>query len=137
MVMWEVFRHHGLPDDIISDRGPQFISKFRKHLMEALNVSCKLSSSYHPQTDGQTAQTNQTLEKYLRCFVNYQQDDWVKFLYFAGFAYDSFLDRIYSILHKHGISCSLDIARTSRKLEEPNCGKSSNPNPRDPNRTFT
>jgi transposase InsO family protein len=89
MVMREVFRHHGLPDDIISDRGPQFISKFWKHLMEALNISCKLSSSYHPQTDGQTERTNQTLEQYLRCFVNYQQDDWVKFLYFAEFAYNN------------------------------------------------
>ena len=89
MVMREVFRHHGLPDDIISDRGPQFISKFWKHLMEALNVSCKLSSSYHPQTDGQTERTNQTLEQYLRCFVNYQQDDWVNVLYFAEFAYNN------------------------------------------------
>jgi hypothetical protein len=50
MVMREVFRHHGLPDNIIGDRGPLFISKFWKHLVESLNVSCKLSSSYHPPT---------------------------------------------------------------------------------------
>ena len=62
MVMREVLRHHDLPDDIISDSGPQFISKFWKHLMEALNVSCNFSSSYHTQTDGQTERTNQTLE---------------------------------------------------------------------------
>ena len=89
IIMKEVFRLHGLPNDIISDRGPQFISKFWKHLLEMLKVSCKLSSSYHPQSDGQTERTNQTLEQYLRCFINYQQDDWVDFLHFAEFAYNN------------------------------------------------
>ena len=54
IIMKEVFRLHGLPNDIISDRGAQFISKFWKQLLEMLKVSCKLSSSYHPQSDGQT-----------------------------------------------------------------------------------
>ena len=89
LVMREVFKHHGLPDDIISDRGPQFISKFWTHLLEILRISCNLSSSYHPQTDGQTERTNQTLEQYLRCFINYQQDDWVDFLHMAEFAYNN------------------------------------------------
>jgi transposase InsO family protein len=51
--MHEVYRHHGLPDNIISDRGPQFVSKFWKHLFNMLKVTCNLSSGYHPQTDGQ------------------------------------------------------------------------------------
>jgi hypothetical protein len=89
IVMKEVFRLHGFPNDIISDRGPQFISKFWQHLLEMLKISCKLSSSYHPQSDGQTERTNQTLEQYLRCFINYQQDDWVDFLHFAEFAYNN------------------------------------------------
>ena len=89
MVMREVFRHHGILDDIISDRGPQFISQFWIHLLEVLKISCKLSSSYHPQTDGQNERTNQTLEQYLRCFVNYQYDDWVDFLHFTEFAYNN------------------------------------------------
>ena len=62
LVMREVFRDHGLPNNIISDRGPQFISKFWKHLFKMLKVTCNLSYSYHPQTDGQAEQTNQTLE---------------------------------------------------------------------------
>ena len=66
LVMREVFRHHGLPDSIISYRGPQFVSKFWKHLFKMLKVSCNLSSAYHPQTDGQAERTNQTLEQYLR-----------------------------------------------------------------------
>ena len=89
LVMREVFRHHGLPDDIISDRGPQFISTFWKHLFGLLQIDCKLSSSYHPETDGQTERTNQTLEQYLRCFINYQQDDWVDYLHFAEFSYNN------------------------------------------------
>ena len=89
LIMREVFKNHGIPKDIISDRGPQFISKFWKHLLESLRISCKLSSSYHPQTDGQTERTNQTLEQYLRCFINYQQDDWVDFLHMAEFAYNN------------------------------------------------
>ena len=80
------FWHHGLPDDILSDRGPQFISTFWKHLFGLLQIDCKLSSSYHPETDGQTERTNQTLEQYLRCFINYQQDDRVDYLHFAEFS---------------------------------------------------
>ena len=89
LVMREVLRHHGLPDDVISDRGPQFISKFSKHMFKLLRILAKLSSGYHPETNGQSDHTNQTLEKYLRCFINYQQDDWVDFLHLAEFAYNN------------------------------------------------
>ena len=84
-----MFRHHGLPNDIISDRGPQLISHFWKHLWAGIKISCKLSSAYHPQTDGQTERTNQTLEQYLRCFISYQQDDWSNILHLAEFAYNN------------------------------------------------
>ena len=64
IVMHEVCRHHGLPDSIIRYRGPQFVSKFWKHLFKMLKVTCNLSSCYHPQTNGQAERTNQTLEQY-------------------------------------------------------------------------
>ena len=89
VVMREVFRHHGLPDSIISDCGPQFVSKFWKHLLKMLKVTCNISSGYHPQTDGEAERTNQTLEQYLRCFLSYQQDDWADILHFAEFAYNN------------------------------------------------
>ena len=79
--MREVFRHHGLPESIINDRGPQFISRFWKHLFKMVNVTYNLSSCYHPQTDGEAERTNQTLEQYLRCFLSYQQDDWAYILH--------------------------------------------------------
>ena len=53
----EVCRHHGLSNNTISNHGPQFISHFWKHLWAGLKISCKLSSAYHPQTDGQTERT--------------------------------------------------------------------------------
>ena len=87
--MREVFRHHGLPDNIISDRGPQFISKFWKHLFKMLKVTCNLSSGYHPQMDGWVERTNQTLEWYIQCFLSYQQDDWANILHFIEFVYNN------------------------------------------------
>ena len=89
IIMREVFRHHGIPDSIISDRGPQFVSKFWKHLFKMLKVTCNLSCGYHPQTNGQAERTNQTLEQYLRCVLSYQQDDWADILHFAEFVYNN------------------------------------------------
>ena len=68
LVMREVFQHHGLPYTIISDQGPQFVSKFLWHLLSLLHISCSLSSTYHPQIEDQAKHTNQTLEQYLWCF---------------------------------------------------------------------
>ena len=57
-----VYRYHGLPDDIVSDRGTQFVSKFWRSLFDILRVDINLSSAFHPQTDGQTEWVNQVLE---------------------------------------------------------------------------
>ncbi len=65
----EVVRLHGIPDDIVSDRDPRFVSRFWKSLHQALGTKLKFSSAYHPQTDGQTERTIQTLEDMLRCCV--------------------------------------------------------------------
>ena len=84
-----VVSQHGLPDEIISDRDKLFTSKFWKSLMAQLGANHKLSTAFHPQTDGQTERLNQTLEQYLRCYVNNQQDNWVELLPMAQFAYNS------------------------------------------------
>ena len=52
--------------------------------LDFLRVSHKPSSSYRPQTNGQIECTNQTLEQYLHCFINYQQDDWIDFLHMTS-----------------------------------------------------
>ncbi|PNH37127.1 hypothetical protein VD0003_g10298, partial [Verticillium dahliae] len=80
---------HGLPKELVSDRDKLFTSNFWKSLIAQLGAKHKLSTAFHPQTDGQTERTNQTLEQYLRCYINYQQDDWVTLLPIAQFAYNS------------------------------------------------
>lgn len=89
LFLHNIYRYHGLPDDIISDRGPQFISKFWRSLFDILKVDIRLSTAFHPQTDGQTERVNQVLEQYLRCMINYQQDDWTTYLPLAEFAYNN------------------------------------------------
>jgi transposase InsO family protein len=84
-----VFKLHGLPDSIISDRGGQFISHFWRSLLHLLKIKPATSTSHHPQTDGQTERTNQTLEAYLRAYCSYQQDDWSDYLPLAEFAHNN------------------------------------------------
>ncbi|KAI1002674.1 hypothetical protein K3495_g5529 [Podosphaera aphanis] len=84
-VFLPIFSQHGLPQSIVSDRGTNFISKFWKTLCSRLGISLKFSTAYHPETDGQTERFNQSLEEYLRKYVNYNQDDWVDWLHLAEF----------------------------------------------------
>ena len=84
-----VWRHHGLPNEIISDRGSAFVSKFSKALATLLGVGLTPSTAHHPQTDGQTERVNQEIETYLRVFINHRQDDWADWLPIAEFAYNN------------------------------------------------
>jgi hypothetical protein len=84
-----IFRLHGIPEDIVSDRGPIFTSKFWRAFTSGLGIKLNFSTAFHPQTDGQTERVNQVLEQYLRMFVNYQQDNWSELLYKAEFTYNN------------------------------------------------
>lgn len=66
-----VVRYHGLPDSIISDRGSVLTSKFWSSLCYFLGIKRRLSTAFHPQTDGQTERQNSTMDAYLRVFLNY------------------------------------------------------------------
>jgi hypothetical protein len=81
-----VYGLHGLPETIISDRGTQFVSMLCRALSAKLAVTLKLSSPFHPQTNGQTERINAELEQYLRLFMDWAQDDWVDWLLLAEFA---------------------------------------------------
>ena len=72
----EIFAKHGIPWEIISDRGTQFTSNFFREVSQLLGVKQCLSSTCHPQSDGQTERANRTLEHKLRHFVRPSQDDW-------------------------------------------------------------
>ncbi len=77
--------HRGLPDTIISDRGTQFTSAFWDELCKQLKIDARLSTAFHPETDGQTENANAVMEQVLRAYTNYQQDDWVSWLPTAQF----------------------------------------------------
>jgi len=85
----EIFKHHGLPDNIVSDRDPKFTSEFWKRLMELSGIKLKMSTSRHPQTDGASEIMNRMIGNYLRCYVSYHQNDWDELLASAEFAYNS------------------------------------------------
>src|SRR5258708_18286426 len=84
-----VWQHHGLPEEVISDCSPAFISNFSHKLAALLGVKLTPSTSYHPQTDGQMEHMNQEIEAYLCVFVSHQQDDWANWLPLAEFAYNN------------------------------------------------
>jgi len=70
-----VWKLHGLPESIISDRGPQFVAGLVRELNKMLGIETRLSIVYHLQTDRQMEKTNQELEQYLRIYVNYRQNN--------------------------------------------------------------
>ncbi|SJL01316.1 uncharacterized protein ARMOST_04636 [Armillaria ostoyae] len=78
-----------MPQVVISDRGPQFVSAFMKELYRMLNITQNASTAFHPQTDGQTEHVNQEVEKYLRIFINYHQNDWADWLPLAEFTHNN------------------------------------------------
>src|SRR6267143_2831187 len=79
------FKRFGIPKEVVLDKGTQFISEFMKELYKALGIKGLPSIAYHPQTDSQTEQVNQEIETYLWFYVNYQQDNWVRWLDQAEF----------------------------------------------------
>ena len=82
-------RHHGLPNSIVSDRGSLFTSKFWSSLCYFLGIKWRLSTAFHPQTDGQTKCQNSMMETYLRAFINFKQNNWTKLLLMAEFTYNN------------------------------------------------
>jgi len=81
-----VWKLHGLPESVVSDRGLQFAAELTKELNRMLRIKTKLSIAFHPQIDGQTERMNQELEQYLQFFVDHRQRDWPEWLASAEFA---------------------------------------------------
>ncbi|WVZ49084.1 hypothetical protein U9M48_000465 [Paspalum notatum var. saurae] len=84
-----VYKLHGLPAVIISDRDKVFTSNFWKELFQLAGVALHISTAYHPQSDGQTERVNQCLETYLRCFVHTCPKKWSDWLATTEFWYNS------------------------------------------------
>jgi len=86
-----IFSKHSISSHVTSDRGSEFVSNFFQSLGTALDMQLHFTSGYHPEGDGQTKHTNQTLEQYLRVYCNYQQDNWSELLPLMEFAYNNAL----------------------------------------------
>jgi hypothetical protein len=85
----EVWKHHGTPQVVISDRGPQFITRFMCELYKLLGIKLAMLMACHSQTDGQTEHVNQVLDGYLRTFTSRRQDNWDDLLPSGEFHYNN------------------------------------------------
>jgi hypothetical protein len=85
----EVFRLHGLPRNIISDRDNRFIGTFWRELFRLVGTELTPNTSYHPQTDGKTEIVNKWVEGYLRNYVGGQQRTWVRWLHLGEHCYNT------------------------------------------------
>ena len=117
----EVFSKHGVLAHVTLDQGSEFISRFFRVLVLTLNMKLHFTSGYHPKADGQTEQTNQMLEQYLRIYCNYQQSDWAQLLPLAEFTYNDTLSattRVSPFFANKGYHPCLDIQLERASLSD-------------------
>ncbi|XP_061886375.1 uncharacterized protein LOC133636399 [Entelurus aequoreus] len=91
LLVLHAFRLHGIPTDVVSDRGPQFSSAVWRAFCKSLGASPSLSSGYHPQSNGQTERTNQDLEAAIRCTCHQQPATWSESLPWIEYAHNSLI----------------------------------------------
>uniref|UniRef100_A0A673XUG9 Gypsy retrotransposon integrase-like protein 1 n=1 Tax=Salmo trutta TaxID=8032 RepID=A0A673XUG9_SALTR len=84
-----VFRHYGVPEDIVSDRGSQFTSRVWRAFMERLGVSVSLSSGFHPESNGQAERVNQEVGRFLRSYCQDRPGEWARYIPWAELAQNS------------------------------------------------
>jgi transposase InsO family protein len=89
LFMNQVYRLHGMPQTIVSDRDKIFVSKLWKELFRLADVSLNMNTAYHPQTDGQSERVNQCLETFLRCFVHTCPSSWSQWIALAEYWYNN------------------------------------------------
>jgi len=89
LFLHQVWKLHGLLKYVVLDRGPQFVTHFTRELYQLLGIKLVSSTTWHPQTDGQTECVNQELDQYLQLFVNKWQDDWYDLLPMAEFQHNN------------------------------------------------
>ncbi len=89
MFFIHMFKHHGLPKDIVLDWDPKFTSKFWRALWKRMGSELKMNIAFWPQTDGQTERVNLVIQQLVRNYVVVDQQDWVDHLELAEFCYNN------------------------------------------------
>ena len=87
--LFHVWKDHGLPCTIVFDHGLQFASQVMRDLCKHLRITPKLSTTHHPQTDGQTEWINHDLQQYLHIFTAKKQNEWADWIAPAQFSYNT------------------------------------------------
>ena len=108
----EIVRLHGVPLSIVSDHDPRFVSRFWKSLHQALGTRLHFSTAYHPQTNGQSERTIQTLEDMLRACALYFEDQWDNQLALVEFAYNNSphsSTRVFSFFANKGYNSAISV----------------------------
>ena len=85
----KLIKNHGIPASITSNKNKFFTSNYWKTLISTIGTKLKMSTAYHPETDGQTKKTNQLMEVYLRYYVNVKQNNWVSLLPITQLAHNN------------------------------------------------
>ena len=89
LLLKNLYKRFGLPDKIISDRGPQFALNSLKELLKILGTKSALSMAYHPQTDGTTEQMNQEIEAYLSIYCTFYPEECPEALHLMEFTHNN------------------------------------------------
>jgi hypothetical protein len=124
LFMDHIFKLHGMPHSIVSDRDPTFTNNFWQELFRLQGTQLHLSTTYHPQTDGQTEVVNKCLETYLRCFSSERKNQWAQWLPLTEWWYNTSyhttthmtpFEAVYGKNHLQ-FSHTCPVSRRSRKL---------------------
>ncbi len=97
MFLRMIVANHDLSDEIISNKDKLFTSKFWKSLVNQLEIHHKLSMTYYSQMNEQMKRMNQTLKQYLRCYINYRQNDWIQLLSVIQLTFNSTMTKVISM----------------------------------------
>ncbi|MCO5591065.1 hypothetical protein L7F22_045042 [Adiantum nelumboides] len=89
LFMHNIFKYHGMPQSIVSNRDPRMTSLFWKALFENMGTTLKFSSSFHPQTDGQSEEANSTILDLLKCYVSEHKATWEHYLPLVEYVYNN------------------------------------------------
>ncbi|MCO5572711.1 hypothetical protein L7F22_026470 [Adiantum nelumboides] len=109
LLMSNIFKYHGMPQSIVSDCDPRMIGVFWRGFFENMGTPLKFSSSFHPQTDGQSEEANSTVLDLLKCYVSEHKGKWEQYLPLVEYAYNN-------TVHSSTSKAPFEIVESGKKV---------------------